>query len=80
MMQRTATLIVLAALLAGCGLPPASGIAITNVTVIDAVNGVRENQTVVFDGDEITAIQSSAADIAAAATIDGTGKFLIPGL
>jgi imidazolonepropionase-like amidohydrolase len=57
-----------------------SGTAITNVTVIDAVNGVRENQNVVFDGDEITIIQSAEAELTVAETIDGSGKYLIPGL
>jgi cytosine/adenosine deaminase-related metal-dependent hydrolase len=54
--------------------------AITNVTIIDAVNGVRENQTVVFDGDEIVAIQAVGAVLNVAETIDGSGKYLIPGL
>lgn len=54
--------------------------AITNVTVIDAVNGVRKNQSVVFDGDQITAIQSADAELSVAETIDGSGKYLIPGL
>ena len=56
------------------------GTAITNVTLIDAVNGVRENQTIVFDGDEVTAIQASGSELSVVETIDGTGKFLIPGL
>ena len=60
--------------------PPPTGTAITNVTVIDAVNGVRENQTVVFDGDEITGIQAAGAEVSVAETIDGSGKYLIPGL
>jgi imidazolonepropionase-like amidohydrolase len=60
--------------------PAPGGTAITNVTVIDAVNGVRENRTVIFDGDEITAVQPAAADVSAADVVDGTGKFLIPGL
>ena len=60
--------------------PDPSGTAITNVTVIDAVNGVRENQSVVFDGDEITAIQSADAELNVVEVIDGRGKFLIPGL
>ncbi len=64
---------------------PASGIAIENVTVIDAVNGVRKAHTVVFDGDEIVFVGSttgpdSAARPPAAETVDGSGKFLIPGL
>jgi len=67
------------AILAACQ-PAPSGTAITNVTVIDAVNGVRENQTVVFDGDEITAIQGTDAELNVAESIDGAGKYLIPGL
>jgi hypothetical protein len=63
-------------------IPPAepAGIAITNVTVIDAVNGVREMQTVIFEGDKITAVQSAEIAISVVESIDGTGKFLIPGL
>ena len=79
-MQRATPLFAFVMLLAGCGQPPLTGTAITNVTVIDAVNGVRENQIVVFDGDEITAIQSAGVEVAAAESIDGSGKFLIPGL
>jgi len=79
-MQRAILLFAFVMLLAGCGQPPANGTAITNVTVIDAVNGIREQQTVIFDGDEIVTIQSSDAAVAAAETIDGSGKFLIPGL
>ena len=60
---------------------PPTGTAIKNVTVIDAVNGVRENQTVVFDGDEIVSVAATSADThLAATTIDGTGQYLIPGL
>ena len=66
-------------LLVGCQ-PALTGTAITNVTVIDAVNGVRENQTVVFDGDEIISVQSAGDEVAAAEIIDGTGQYLIPGL
>jgi len=80
MRLRPATLSLLASLLIGCGEPPPTGTAITNVTIIDAVNGVRESRTVVFDNDEIVAIASPDAKAAAARTIDGTGKFLIPGL
>ena len=60
--------------------PARLGTAITNVTVIDAINGVRNDQTVIFDGDEIVAVQPSASETNAAHEIDGTGKFLIPGL
>ncbi len=70
---------LLLALVAACQ-PSPTGTAITNVTLIDAVNGVRQNQTVVFDGDRITAVTSSDEAPTAYRTIDGTGKFLIPGL
>ena len=53
-----AGLLISLALLAACQ-PAPTGTAITNVTVIDAVNGVRERQTVIFDGDEITAVQAA---------------------
>ncbi len=68
------------ATLAGCAEPEPAGTAITNVTIIDAVNGVRENQTVVFDGDQITGVHATNTQARFAETIDGTGKFLIPGL
>ena len=72
-MRKITVLTVFTFLFVGCQ-PAPSGTAITNVTIIDAVNGVRENQTVVFDGDEITAIQSADEEVAAADTIDGTGQ------
>jgi len=71
----------LAALLAGCAPETdARGVAITNVTVIDAVNGVRENQSVVFDGDEILAVLPAGTALEVTETIDGEGRYLIPGL
>jgi imidazolonepropionase-like amidohydrolase len=80
-MNNTIVAVLLAvALLTGCSEPAPVGTAITDVTVIDAVNGVREHQTVVFDGDEIISVAASGTDVAAANTIDGSGKFLIPGL
>ena len=74
-----------AALAAGACGPPAdraqSGIAITNVTVIDAVSGERPGQTVLIDGDRIIDVGPSASySPDALSTIDGRGKFLIPGL
>lgn len=74
-------LLVGIALLVSCSAEtPATGTAIENVTVIDAVNGVRENRTVVFDGDEILSVQPASEAVTAAEIIDGTGKYLIPGL
>ena len=57
--------------------------AITGVTVIDAENGTRTSQTVLLKGDKILAVQPSTeleASFSAGETIDGTGKYLIPGL
>ena len=78
-MRKFTVLTVFIILFAGCQ-PETTGTAITNVTVIDAVNGVRENQTVVFNGDEITAIQTADAELSVAEIIDGSGQYLIPGL
>ena len=80
-----AAVCLLAALAAGACEPSAdraqSGIAIRNVTVIDAVSGERPGQTVLIDGDRIIDVGPSAAySPDALSTIDGTGKFLIPGL
>lgn len=58
----------------------AQSTAITNVTVIDAINGVRPGQTVVFEADQIVTVQSAAQGQDADEVIDGTGKYLIPGL
>lgn len=70
------------ATLVACGdRPEPRGIAITDVTVIDAAQGLREQQTVIFDGDEIIAVGGRDDELPPAVeTIDGSGKFLIPGL
>jgi len=71
----------LALLLGACGdIGDKPDLAIENVTVIDAVNGVRENQRVVIDGDQIVSVSAMAVERSAFETIDGTGQFLIPGL
>ena len=55
-------------------------LAIQNVTVIDAENGVREGQTVVVSSGMITAVQSSEEAVNATEVVDATGQYLIPGL
>jgi sugar phosphate isomerase/epimerase len=83
MWKRTITLILSSAIFftACTQTPPPTGTAITHVTVIDAANGVREDHTVIFDGDEIVAVGPSTGELPPAAmTIDGSGKYLIPGL
>lgn len=68
-------------ILAGCAASePTADLAIENVTVIDAVNGVRTAQTVVVTDGRITAVQAADAGVAATETVDGSGQYLIPGL
>ncbi len=61
-------------------------LAITNVTVIDAVGGARPSQTVLLRGDNIVAVvpasdkTATAQATAAARVVDGSGRFVIPGL
>ena len=69
--------------LAACGETPPVGTAITNVTIIDGVNGVREEQTVLIVDDRIAAIVNAGDPLpepGPAARIDGSDKYLIPGL
>lgn len=57
------------------------GIAITNVTVIDVVSGQRAAATTVLTkADWIVGIGAGIVVPAGTAQVDGTGKFLIPGL
>lgn len=74
---------------AGCGSPGGAGsgpadLAITNVNVVDVREGtVLRGRTVLVDGDRITRVLTgSAADAAASAAtvVDGSGRYLIPGL
>jgi cytosine/adenosine deaminase-related metal-dependent hydrolase len=65
----------------GCGGDSLSAdLAITNVTVVDAVAGARPNQTVAIRGDTIVAVGGAGESIDAAEVVDGTGRYLIPGL
>jgi hypothetical protein len=73
-----------AVLLGGCSSDPKSKsvelTAISSVTVIDADNGVRENQTVIFEQDRILAVSEKPDLRRVSKVIDGKGQFLIPGL
>jgi len=54
---------------------------IDNVTIIDVTNGrLRSHKTIVIDGNRITRIDDASDATRAAATLDGTGMFVIPGL
>ena len=67
-------------LTAGCQSDVNQQSAITNVTVIDAMHGTRPNQTVIYEGDRIVAVTPAEQTTTAPIQIDGSGKFLIPGL
>jgi len=61
--------------------PIAGNIAITNVSVFTtAEDSLRSNQTVLIKGDKIAAIGKGISIPKQYQIIDGTGKFLIPGL
>lgn len=51
-----------------------------NVTVIDAVNDIRNNVDVLVEGTMISKIDKSITRENGVTLIDGTGKYLIPGL
>ena len=56
-------------------------IAITNVTVINADRDNLDRQTVVFAEDQIISVKPTEKEISdVSRVIDGTGKYLIPGL
>jgi len=60
---------------------PQDSIAITNVTLVDVVSGARQTaMTVVTKGGEIAEIGRAISVPPGAVRVDGTGKFLIPGL
>src|SRR5438309_2396985 len=70
-------LVLLATSLAGS----AQTLVIRNVTVIDMTGRApRRGVTVVIDGDTIRAIGGSSKAGHESQIVDGTGKFLIPGL
>ena len=78
----SAILLLLSLLLPGCS-PKPSTIAILHATVIDATGAPpRPDTTVLIRGQEIIAIGPSASFQVPreAATLDASGKFLIPGL
>ncbi len=61
---------------------PHHDLLITNINVIDVATGeVLPNRTVAIDGDSISAIYTKAIKSGKqTVVVDGTGKFLIPGL
>ncbi|MFP2995397.1 amidohydrolase family protein [Spongiivirga sp. MCCC 1A20706] len=85
MKKSSLVLLLLSLLLNGCQNNKKvfeNAICIQNITTIDAINGVEEGQTVILKNDRIFKI-SDTNDLALSEDnniIDGTGKYLIPGL
>ena len=71
---------LLAAVLAMPGALGAQDLAIRNATIITISNGDIPNATIVVRGGKITAIGANAAIPAGIRVIDGTGKFVMPGI
>jgi imidazolonepropionase-like amidohydrolase len=77
-MQRT---LLAVCLLASATAMRAQTITIDNVTIVDVTNGrLQPRKTIVIEGNRIARIQNADNATRAAATLDGTGMFVIPGL
>jgi imidazolonepropionase-like amidohydrolase len=59
----------------------AQTITIDNVTIVDVTTGrLQPRKSIVIEGKRIARIEDASAATRAAATLDGTGMFVIPGL
>ena len=82
--MKKSILFLLSLILVSCAAPKevSQGTLITNVTVIDVESGAKlDNRNVALEGDRIVKIyDSNVTPTDSVKVIDGTGKFLIPGL
>jgi imidazolonepropionase-like amidohydrolase len=69
-----------AGVLAMPGILGAQDVAIRNATIITIANGDIPNGTIVVRGGKITAVGANVAIPAGIRVIDGTGKFVMPGI
>ena len=77
---RTSTVLAVTAL-AACGpATPTADLVIRGVTVVDPVEGALDNRTVVVDDGVITTVAEGDVAVDATESVDGTGRYLIPGL
>jgi imidazolonepropionase-like amidohydrolase len=80
-MIRTRWILLAASLLASAARIGAQTITIDNVTIVDVTNGqLQPNKAIVVEGKRIARIENATSATRAAATLDGTGMFVIPGL
>ncbi len=78
---QTPSRLLAATLLVVAGHLGAQTITIDNVTVVDVTNGrLHARKTIVIEGNRIARIDNASRATRAAATLDGTGMFVIPGL
>ncbi len=55
-------------------------VLIQNITTIDAINGIKANQSILIKGNRIVSIHDSSNGLTASNIINGSGKYMIPGL
>jgi imidazolonepropionase-like amidohydrolase len=81
-LQRTTTrlAIALAALVGAAGAVSAQDVAIRNATILTVANGTIENGTVLIRNGVITAVGTNVTVPPGVQVIDGTGKFVMPGI
>ncbi len=76
-----AAVVLAASMLAAPPRADAQTTVIDNVTIVDVTTGrLLPRRTITVEGKRIARIENSSAATRAAATIDGTGMFVIPGL
>lgn len=79
--MQTRVLLWSAALMASVAPASAQTVTIDNVTIVDVTTGrLQPRQTIVIEGKRIARIEPASQATRAAATLDGTGMFVIPGL
>jgi imidazolonepropionase-like amidohydrolase len=78
-LTRSAQVIFVAALCVPAGLA-AQDIAIRNATIITIANGDIQNGTILVRGGKIAAVGTNVTVPAGVRVIDGTGKFVMPGI
>jgi imidazolonepropionase-like amidohydrolase len=72
---------LLAALLVSGARVEAQTTTIDNVTIVDVASGrLQPRKTIFIDGRRISRVEDATPETRAAATLDGTGMFVIPGL
>ena len=77
----SAAFLFVTSLLATATSTGAQTVVIDNVTIVDVTNGrLARRKTITVEGKRIARIEKATTATRAAATIDGTGMFVIPGL